>query len=85
MNDIGVSGQVFMNISFAKLHGFKFIYLQQPCSLVVAAGRDVTFGSIMHFMTTLITIEDKSGNIRTETFDMFVTKLGQYPIILGIL
>ena len=84
MNDIGASGQAFMDISFAQLHGYKFIRLQQPRSLVVADGRDVASGPITHFITTPFTIKDKSGNVHTETLDMFVTKLGQYPIILGI-
>ena len=80
----GASGQAFMDISFAQFHGFKLIRLQQPRSLVVADGRDVTSGPITHFITTPFTLRDKSGNIHTETLDMFVTKLGQYPIILGI-
>lgn len=39
----------------------------------------------MHFITTPFTIKDKSGNVHTEALNMFVTKLGQYPIILKIL
>lgn len=84
MNDIGALRQVFIDILFAHLHGFKFFCLWQPCSLVVANRRNVTFGLITHFNTTPFTIADKSGNIHTETFDMFVTKLDQYPIILEI-
>lgn len=59
--------------------------LQQPRSLVVGDGRDVTSGPITHFISTPFTLKDKSGNIHTKTLDIFVTKLGQYPIIIGIL
>lgn len=84
MNNIRASGQAFVNILFAQLHGFKFFCLQQSCSLVVANKRDVTSSLITHFITTLFTRADKSGNVYTETFDMFVTMLTQYLIILEI-
>lgn len=29
-------------------------------------------------------MEDKLGKVYTETIDLFITKLGQYPIILGL-
>ena len=78
MSDIGASGQAFMDISFAQLHGYKFIPLQQPRSLVVADGRDAVSGRVTHFITTPFTIRDKSGNVHTEILDMYVTKLGSH-------
>lgn len=76
INDIFASGQAFIDILFAQLHSFKFFCLQQLHSLIMVNKRDVTSSPITHFITILLTIEDKSGNIYTETLDIFVTKLG---------
>ena len=85
MNDIGATGQAFIDTLFAQLHGFRFICLLQPRSLTVVDGRVVTLGPITHFVTTQLCLRDKSGRIHKKTLDLFPTKLGQYPIILGLL
>ena len=84
MNDIGATGQAFIDTSFAQLHGFRFIRLLQPRTLTVVDGRVVTSGPITHFVTTQLSLKDESGRVHTETLDLFPTKLGQYPIILGL-
>ena len=85
MNDIGATGQAFIDTLFAQLHGFRFICLLQPRTLTVVDGRVVTLGPITHFVTTQLSLTDESGRVYTENLDLFPTKLGQYPIILGLL
>ena len=84
MNDIGATGQAFIDTSFAQLHGFRFIHLLQPRTLTVVDGRVITLGPITHFVTTQLSLTDESERVHTETLDLFPTKLGQYLIILGL-
>ncbi len=76
MNDISATGQAFIDILFAQLHGFRFIRLLQSRTLTVVDGRVVTLGPIIHFVTTQLSLEDESERIHTETLDLFPTKLG---------
>ena len=85
MNDIGATGQAFIDTLFAQLHGFRFIRLLQRRTLTGVDDRIVTSGPITHFVTTQLFLINKSGRIHTKTLDLFLTKLGQYPIILGLL
>ena len=75
MNDIGATGEAFINILFAQLHSFKFISLLQPKTLTVVDSRVVTLGFITSFVTTQLSLRDKSRRIHTETLDLFSTKL----------
>ena len=84
MNDIGTTGQAFIDRLFAQLHSFRFIRLLQPRTFTVVNGRVVTLGPITHFVTTQLSLKDESERIHTETLDLFPTKLGQYLIILGL-
>ena len=84
MNDIGATGEAFIDKSFAQLHGFRFICLLQPRSLIVIDGRVVILSFITHFVTTHMFLRDESRRIHIEIFDLFSTKLGQYPIILRL-
>ena len=84
MNDIGATGQAFIDTSFAQLHSFRFIRLLQQRTITVVDGRVVTSGPITHFVITQLSLTDESGRVHTETLDLFPTKLGQYPIILGL-
>ena len=84
MNDNDATGQAFIDISFAQLYGFRFIWLLQPRFFTVVDNRVVTSDLITHFVTTQLTLRDKSGRIYTETLDLFPTKLGQYLIILRL-
>ena len=76
MNDIGATGQAFINTSFAQLHGFRFICLLQPRNLTIVDGRVVTLGLITHFVTIQLSLTDESGRVYTKTLDLFSTKLG---------
>ena len=76
MNDIGTTGQAFIDTSFAQLHGFRFIRLLQPRTLTIVDGRVVTLGPITYFVTTQFSLADELERVHTETFDLFLTKLG---------
>ena len=84
MNDISATGQAFIDTSFVQLHGFRFIHLLQPRILTVVDGRVITSGPITHFVTTQLSLTDESERVHIETLNLFPTKLGQYPIILGL-
>lgn len=84
MNNIGIISQAFIDIFFVQLYSFRFIYLLQLRTLTIVNGRVVTSGLITHFITTQLSLKDKSGRIYIETLDLFPTKLGQYSIILGL-
>lgn len=76
MYDLDTLSQVFKYLSFASLHGSKFICLQHPQSLLIADRKDFTLRSITHSITTPIIFKDKSANVYNKTFDIFMTKLG---------
>ena len=84
MNDIGTTGQAFIDTLFAQLHSFRFICLLQPRTLTVVDGRVITLGPITYFVTTQLFLMDKLRKVHTESLDLFPTKLGQYPIIFGL-
>ena len=84
MNDIGVTGQAFIDTLFAQLHGFRFIRLLQLRTLTVVDGKVVTSSSITHFVTTQLSLKDELEIIHTETLDLFSTKPSQYLIIFGL-
>ena len=84
INDIGANNQAFIDILFAQLHGFRFIRLLQPRTLIVVDNRIITSDLITYFVTTQLSLRDESRRVYTETLDLFSTKLGQYPIILGL-
>ena len=76
MNDIGATGQAFIDTLFAQFHGFRFIRLLQPRTLTVVDGKVVISGLITHFVTTQLSLIDESGRVYTETLNLFPTKLG---------
>ena len=84
MNDIGAIGQAFINTSFSQFHDFRFIRLLQPRFLTILDGKVVTLGLITHFVTTQLSLRDESRRIYIDTLKLFLTKLGHYPIILGL-
>ena len=85
MNDIDATSQAFIDTLFVKLHGFRFIRLLHPRSLIVVDNKVVTSVPITHFVITQLSLRDKSGRIHIETLDLFSTKLGQYSIIFELL
>ena len=82
MNDIDVSKQTFINISFAQLHEFKLICFQQFRFFVMTDEKNIIFNFIAHFIIISFIITDKLENVYPKFFDIFVIKLNQYSIIL---
>ena len=69
----------FIDFSFAQLHGLTLLPLQHPRDLTIVDGRFVLSGAITHIVQISLTFKT-----HIETFDLFVTTLGQYPVILGL-
>ena len=79
LNDSGATGISFIDKDFVRHFQLTLTPLQNPRSLEVIDGRLISSGDISH--TTTITL---SINKHQEQLPMFVTKLGLYPIVLGI-
>ena len=80
MADCGATAS-FIDYSFAQLHGLTSTPLQHPRDLTVADGRSVSSGAITHIVQTSLAFGSKA---HTEILDLFVTTLGQYPMVLGL-
>ena len=77
--DCGATGYAFVDEEFARDHNLPLFKLKQPRSLEVIDGRPVESGMITH----LIKVEMNINNHR-EIIPIFITKLGHYPIVLGL-
>ena len=77
--DCGASGKAFIDLSFTQFHKIPLHPLTQPRTVTVVDGRVTSSGVITHFVCVPLVIDN-----HVETTDMFVTKLGHYPVILGI-
>src|SRR5258706_1172598 len=77
--DCGASGFSFVDEEFARQHSLPLTPLSKPRSLEVIDGRPIESGDITHTTTVTFTIGE-----HREQLPMFVTKLGHYPIVLGI-
>jgi hypothetical protein len=77
--DCGATGIAFIDESFASHHQVPFEKLLIPRSLEVIDGRPIESGDITHLARAKMEIEG-----HREDLPMFVTKLGHYPIVLGI-
>ena len=77
--DCGATGYAFIDRDFAHHHNLLLYCLKTPRSLEVIDTRTIESGNVTH-MTKLTMTIDK----HTETLPLFVTKLGHYPIVLGI-
>jgi len=78
--DCGATGIAFVDEDFARHHQLTLTPLQYPRSLEVIDGRPISSGNITHVANTHLAILEHQ-----ETLPMFVTKLGHYPVVLGIL
>ena len=78
MVDCGATAS-FVDSSFAQLHGLKFIPMQHPRDLTVADGRIVSSGAITHTVRIAFAL-----GAHREVIKLFVTRLGQYPVVLGL-
>jgi transposase InsO family protein len=77
--DCGATGFAFIDESFARHHNFPLFKLQEPRGLEVIDGRPIETGPITHLAELNLQI---SGH--HERIFAFVTKLGHYPLVLGI-
>jgi len=77
--DCGATGIAFIDEDFARHHQLPLTPLQYPRSLEVIDGRPISSGNITHVANTHLAILEHQ-----ETLPMFVTKLGHYPVVLGI-
>jgi hypothetical protein len=77
--DSGATGIAFIDKDFARHHQLPLTPLQNPRSLEVIDGRPISSGDITHTISITLSINEHQEKLR-----MFVTKLGHYPIVLGI-
>ena len=77
--DCGATGYAFIDEDFARHNNLPLYRLKTPRSLEVIDGRPIESGELTHLTKHTITIDK-----HTETLPLFVTKLGHYPIVLGI-
>jgi len=77
--DCGATGVAFVDEDFARHHQLPLTPLKYPRALEVIDGRPISSGDITHTANTTLSIHE-----HREQIPMFVTKLGHYPIVLGI-
>lgn len=77
--DCGATGYAFVDEEYARDHNLPLFKLNTPRVLEVIDGRPIESGNITHYAKVKVNI-----NGHQETLAMFVTKLGHYPIVLGI-
>jgi hypothetical protein len=77
--DCGATGKSFIDENFARQHQWDLIPLHEPRVLEVIDGRRISSGTITHVVKLPFSIGDHS-----EELIAFVTKLGHYPLVLGI-
>ena len=77
--DCGATGISFVDEDFARHHQLPLTPLKQPRALEVIDSRPISSGDITHAANVTLSIHE-----HREELPMFVTKLGHYPIVLGI-
>ena len=77
--DNGATGYAFIDKDFARHHQLPLTPLRNPRQLEVIDGRPVSSGLITHFVRAKLQIQQ-----HLEEALFFVTKLGHYPVVLGI-
>ena len=77
--DCGATGYAFIDEEFARDYNLPLFKLKMPCCLEVIDGRPIESGLIMQLSRLRMTI-----NGHHEEIPMFVTKLGYYPVLLGL-
>jgi hypothetical protein len=79
LNDCGATGIAFMDQDFARHHQIPLQELMYKQKVEVIDRRPIQSGDITHIAKVGIKIQQ-----RKEQLPMFITKLGHYPIVLGI-
>ena len=77
--DSGATGYAFMDKDFARCHHLPLYSLKDPIALAVIDGRPISSGAITHLTRVQLKIKD-----HLELIPAFITKLGGYPLTLGI-
>jgi len=77
--DCGATGIAFMDQDFARHHEVPLKELKEKRQVKVIDGRTIESGDITHLAEVIMDIQDHK-----ERIPMFITKLGHYPIVLGI-
>jgi predicted aspartyl protease len=77
--DCGATGYAFIDQDFANHHHLPLRPLKTPRALEVIDGRKISSGDITYIAEGYLSIQE-----HREKLPMFVTKLGHYPIVLGI-
>lgn len=77
--DTGCSGYASIDETFARYHSFSFNILKTPRTLKVIEGRSISLGRVTYGCRLQLSIDSHH-----ETATFFVTKLGSYPVVLGI-
>jgi len=77
--DCWATGIAFMDQNFARHHQIPLRELQEKRQVEVIDGRPIESGDITHVAKVDMMIQNQG-----EQLPMFVTKLGHYPIVLGI-
>ena len=77
--DCGTSGFAFIDDNYAQRHHLPRYSLKEPRRLEVIDGRPIDSGNLTHIVKVGLDI-----NGHRERVSAFVTKLGHYPLLLGI-
>ena len=77
--DCGATGYAFVDEEFASDQNFPLFKIKKPCCLEVIDGRPIESGLITYMTKLNMTIAGHK-----EIIPLFVTKLGHYPIVLGL-
>jgi hypothetical protein len=77
--DCGATGYAFVDEDFARDHQLPLCPLKNPHTLEVIDGHHISSGNITHIADVQLSIQEYR-----EKLPIFVTKLGYYPIVLGI-
>ncbi len=78
--DSGATGFAFIDKEFAFSQGLPLYSPQDPRELEVIDGRPIESGRVTAMTKVKLTIDK-----HVEEIPMFITKLGHYPVVLGIL
>jgi hypothetical protein len=77
--DCAATGYVFIDEDFAHYHQLPLCPLKNPRTLEVIDGYQISSGNITHIAEVQCSIQEHRKKL-----PIFVTKLGYYPIVLGI-
>jgi hypothetical protein len=77
--DCGATGIAFMDQDFARHHQIPLQELKEKKQVEVIDGRPIESRDITHIAKVGMKIQEHK-----EQLSMFITKLGHYPIVLGI-